>query len=76
MDSDIKRSATNILLDGNTRESVQVHRALSVQEGSIYQIEIKGYFYKLSPKTAVGWQKRWFTLDNEKLKYWKDEKLF
>jgi len=37
---------------------------------------IKGVLHKLSPQKMVGWQKRYFALYSNRLKYWKSEKEF
>lgn len=39
---------------------------------SCQEIQYKGYLSKLSPKSMVGWQKRYFVLFQHKLKYWKN----
>lgn len=39
-------------------------------------VRLEGYISKLSPNNLIGWQKRYFVLVDDKLKYFKNEKEF
>ena len=39
-------------------------------------IKLEGYVFKLSPSSLKGWQKRYFVMYENKLKYYKDQSDF